>query len=118
MKIAWISPVFGLVCACGSGDSSSTTEKDGSTSTMTMTSDDYQSEQQNGSCPNRPSDLTGTKGSGSACTGYKDCKPACCKCPSSSMAPNNSWLGAECKNGKCASDSTACASTASASYCQ
>jgi hypothetical protein len=34
------------------------------------------------------------------------------------MAPDNKWLGAECKNGKCVGGSSACGATESSSFCQ
>lgn len=106
VRIGWFSLIAfagaAVVVAC-SGD--------GSSSSSSSSSDSAQGEQQNDSCPSSPSTLTGTKGSGEACSSYSDCAPVCCSCAGSAKK----YGAARCQNGKCVT--TACSAVSTSSFC-
>jgi hypothetical protein len=98
--VSLFASALALTLACSGSDSSSTS-----------TTDSAQGEQQNDACPSSPSTLTGTKGSGEACSSYSDCAPVCCSCSGSVKK----YGAARCQNGKCVA--SACSAVSTSSFC-
>ncbi|HUB09256.1 MAG TPA: hypothetical protein VMB50_19790 [Myxococcales bacterium] len=74
-------------------------------SSLDLTFDAWGQENESGTCPAAPEDLTGTGAAGTPCTDETQCEPACCSCPNGYPAQ---FLAADCQNEKCVAASSVC----------
>ncbi len=97
-----VLPVALVVAACNGGvsDSGSTVRNCGGVSAFGLASETTDA----GTCPSKPSLLTGKGTAGSQCASAADCAPVCCSCAGSGGAA----AVAQCNGGNCLDASTTC----------
>ncbi|MFO0660048.1 MAG: hypothetical protein U0165_09495 [Polyangiaceae bacterium] len=81
---------------------------------MTSSSTSKSTEQLNGGCTTKATQLKGTVPSGGKCEQAEECAPACCPCAQGKKA----WMAAVCAEKVCATDADACAKTEDPANCK